>query len=292
VIRRIVLAAQMLILAPSAANAAMICVLSPTGVAFGQFSGSKLTSTGAIVVHCIGNGRADYELELSTGESGTYDPREMKKGPNRLSYNLYTDASHAEIWGDGRHGTEVVSGRLDIDRQGFLTFSIPVYGKIPKQPEPAPGNYSDTIVATFDYDRKEATTSFADTANVMPGCAISAGDLQFFTYTGAQRDARSEITVSCTNSTRWNVGLNPGTYPGATVTTRRMTGPKKNSSLSYSLFRNSGRTQNWGETIGSDTESGTGTGNPQTLDVYGRVPASQSPAAGGYEDTITATITF
>jgi spore coat protein U-like protein len=291
-IRRIVLAIVLLILAPSAANAAMLCFISGTGVAFGQFSGSRLTSTGAIVVNCIGNGRADYELELSTGESGTYEPRQMKRGLNTLSYNLYTDSAHSQIWGDGRHGTEVVSGRLDIDRQGFLTFSIPVYGQVPKQPPPAPGNYSDAIVATLDYDRQEATTSFNDTANVSPGCAISAGDLQFFTYTGAQRDARSEITVTCTNSTRWNVGLNPGTYPGATVTTRRMTGPRKNSPLAYGLYRNSARTQNWGETIGSDTESGTGTGAAQTLDVYGRVPASQSPAAGGYEDTITATLTF
>ena len=292
-IRRIALATLLLILAPSAANAAMICVLSGTGVAFGQFSGSRLTSTGAIVVSCIGNGRADYELELSTGRSGTYEPREMKKGlANTLSYNLYTDAAHSQIWGDGSRGTTTVSGRLHIDRQGFLTFSIPVYGRVPKQQEPAPGNYSDTITATFDYDRKEARTSFSDTASVRPGCAISAGDLQFFTYTGAQRDARSEITVTCTNTTRWNVGLNPGTYPGATVTTRRMTGPNRNSPLSYDLYRNSRRTQNWGETIGRDTESGTGTGNSQTLDVYGRVPALQNPAAGGYEDTITATVTF
>ena len=292
-IRRIVLATLLFILAASAANAKPTCTLSATGVAFGEFSGSRLTSFGAIVVHCTGNGRADYEVELSTGRIGDIRAaRNEQRLANRLSYNLYRDAGASEIWGDGSRGTRVVSGRIDMDHQDFLTFSIPVYGKVPAQPEPAPGNYSDIIVATMTYDRNEAQTLFAVTARVSPSCAISAEDLQFFTYTGAQLDARSQITVTCTNSTTWNVGLNPGTYPGATVTTRRMTGSKKNSSLAYGLFRNSGRTQNWGQTIGSDTESGTGTGDPQTLNVYGRVPASQSPAAGGYEDMITATLTF
>ena len=290
--RRIVLAILLFILAAPAANAKPTCTLSATGVAFGEFFGSRLTSFGAIVVHCTGNGRADYEVELSTGGSGTYEPREMSKGSNRLSYNLYRDVAFSEIWGDGSRGTRVVSGRIDMNHQDFLTFSIPVYGRVPAQSEPAPGNYSDTIVATMTYDRNEAQTSFAVTARVSPSCAIAAENLQFFTYAGAQLDARSQITVTCTNSTQWNVGLNPGTYPGATVTTRRMTGSKKNSSLGYGLYRNSGGTLNWGQTIGSDTESGTGTGDPQTLNVYGRVPASQNPDAGGYEDMITATLTF
>jgi spore coat protein U-like protein len=38
--------------------------------------------------------------------------------------------------------------------------------------------------------------------------------------------------------------------------------------------------------------SGTGTGGDQIVIVYGLVPASQNVGAGGYVDTITATITF
>jgi len=291
-IRRIVLAALLFIPAAPAANANPTCTLSATGVAFGQFSGSRLTSVGSIVVNCTGSGRADYSVELSTGGAGTYDPREMRRPLSRLSYNLYVDAAHSEIWGDGSRGTSVVRGRIDMNHQGFLTFSTPVYGKVPAQREPAPGNYSDLIAAKMTYDRNETQTLFAVTARVSPNCTISAEDLRFLTYTGAQLDARSQITVTCTNSTSWNVGLNPGTYPAATVTTRSMTGPKLNSPLAYGLFRNSARTLNWGQTIGSDTESGSGTGAPQTLNVYGRVPASQSPVAGGYQDTITATLTF
>ena len=47
--------------------------------------------------------------------------------------------------------------------------------------------------------------------------------------------------------------------------------------LAYSLFRDAGRTQNWGQTIGTDTTTGTGTGANQTLTIYGRVPAQTVP---------------
>jgi spore coat protein U-like protein len=231
-------------------------------------------------------------MALSTGVAGTYNPREMRKGLNRLTYNLYVDPGYSQIWGDGSFGTRVVFGHISLDFVNFLTFSIPVYGKIPAQLEPAPGNYSDTIVATMIYGAKRTETSFDATARVPASCEIAADDLHFFSYDGTQNDARSNITLTCTNSTQWNVGLNPGAYPGATVTTRKMRGPEPNTSLSYGLYRNSQRTRNWGQTIGSDTESGTGTGAAQSLNVYGRIPASQNPSAGGYQDTITATLTF
>jgi len=62
--------------------------------------------------------------------------------------------------------------------------------------------------------------------------------------------------------------------------------------VSYSLFQTAGRTLNWGNTVGTDTLSGTGTGIAQSLPVHGRVPASQSMPTGGYQDTIVATVTF
>jgi spore coat protein U-like protein len=60
----------------------------------------------------------------------------------------------------------------------------------------------------------------------------------------------------------------------------------------YALFRDAARTLNWGNTIGSNTVSGIGTGSAQSLPVFGRVPPSQTAAPGGYVDTIIATITF
>ncbi|HEY1962441.1 MAG TPA: spore coat U domain-containing protein, partial [Rhizomicrobium sp.] len=92
--------------------------------------------------------------------------------------------------------------------------------------------------------------------------------------------------------TPWNVGLNQGTFSGATVTSRKMSGPGS-ASLSYSLYQDAARTRNWGNTVGTDTVPGTGTGTAQSLTVYGRVPGSQTAAVpGSYADTIVVTLTY
>jgi spore coat protein U-like protein len=62
--------------------------------------------------------------------------------------------------------------------------------------------------------------------------------------------------------------------------------------VNYSLFRNATRTQVWGQTIGTDTVTGTGTGANQALTIYGRVPAQAVPPPGTYTDTVTVTITY
>jgi spore coat protein U domain-containing protein, fimbrial subunit CupE1/2/3/6 len=97
--------------------------------------------------------------------------------------------------------------------------------------------------------------------------------------------------VTCTNTTPYNVGLDAGTSTGATVNARKMVGPA-GATLGYALFRDAARTQNWGNTVGADTQTGTGNGSAQTLTVFGRIPANAFPVPGGYADTITATITY
>ncbi len=136
-----------------------------------------------------------------------------------------------------------------------------------------------------------ATTTFQVTATVQATCVIAANTLAFGTYTGAQTDATTTISVTCTNSTPYNVGLDPGTAPGATVTTRKMSGPG-GALLAYALYRDAARAQNWGNTVGTDTVTGAGNGGGQTLTVYGRLAGSQYVTPGAYADTITATTSY
>jgi spore coat protein U-like protein len=70
-----------------------------------------------------------------------------------------------------------------------------------------------------------------------------------------------------------------------------MTGPSA-SLLHYHLYSDSGHTVNWGNTVGTDTVSMTGSGVAQTLTVYGQVPAGQFVTPGSYSDTITVTLTY
>lgn len=136
-----------------------------------------------------------------------------------------------------------------------------------------------------------ATTTFSVTATVQATCLISGNNLGFGTYTGSAIPATTTLSVTCTNGTTYNVGLNAGTASGATVTTRAMTGPAS-ATLNYALYEDSGHTTNWGNTVGTDTKAGTGNGSAQTLTVYGQLASNQYPTPGSYTDTITATITY
>ena len=49
---------------------------------------------------------------------------------------------------------------------------------------------------------------------------------------------------------------------------------------------------NWGNTVGTDTVSGTGNGNAQTLNVYGQIGSQTTPQPGAYADTVNVTVTF
>jgi spore coat protein U-like protein len=136
-----------------------------------------------------------------------------------------------------------------------------------------------------------AINTFGVTATVQASCSISASTLSFGSYNGTVATATSAVSVTCTNSTPYNVGLSSGVASGATVAARKMTGPTS-ALLSYSLFSDPSRSINWGQTVGSDTISGTGNGAVQALTVYGQAPAGQYLAPGSYTDTITATITY
>lgn len=62
--------------------------------------------------------------------------------------------------------------------------------------------------------------------------------------------------------------------------------------VNYNLYREAGRLTNWGNTVGTDTVGGTGTGLVVNSTVYGRVPIQTPPAPGTYTDTITVTVTY
>lgn len=132
-----------------------------------------------------------------------------------------------------------------------------------------------------------ATTTFNVTATVPTSCSVSAGgDLAFGSYTGTQIDAATTVSVTCTNSTTYNVGLNNGA--NYSVPNRRM---KANTSdyLNYGLYSDGGRTTAWDDTT---TVAGTGNGSAQSLNVYGRLPAGQALFTGSYTDLITVTVTY
>ena len=153
------------------------------------------------------------------------------------------------------------------------------------------GNYSSTVNLYFTYDQNSprtspnsqsqgnASTSFAVTATVPTTCTVSAGNLNFGTVgiLASNVNASSTITANCTNGGPYNIGLNAGTAPGATVTTRQMTNGA--ATVGYALYSNAGMTTNWGNTVGTDTVGGTGTSNNQSYTVWPSARANHPRAS-------------
>lgn len=135
-----------------------------------------------------------------------------------------------------------------------------------------------------------ATTTLPVAATVLSVCLVTALPLVFGNYSSAQTDANATLTVTCSPGSAYNVGLDAGAGTGATTATRKMA--FLTNTLDYTLFRDSNRTLNWGNTVGTDTSTGTGTGLPQILTVYGRIPAGQFAALGAYTDLVNVTVTY
>lgn len=128
-------------------------------------------------------------------------------------------------------------------------------------------------------------------ANVIASCTTVGSSMAFGAYTQATVNQTAAITVLCTNGTSYSIGLDAGVGTGSTTSSRKLTG-SSGGTLNYSLYRDSGRTNNWGSTIGTDTQTGTGSGQIQTLTVYGQIQAGGTPLAGTYTDTVTVTLTY
>ncbi len=142
------------------------------------------------------------------------------------------------------------------------------------------------------------TTQFNVRITITESCdiqTVSATDVDFLAQArsiGAPVDRQGSLTVNCSTGTPYTIGLGTGlssTAAAASATNRRMS--SGTGFVPYGLYRDAGRTQFWGDIIGTNTVAGTGTAANQTIPVYGRVPSTNFPA-GVYADTVTATITY
>ena len=137
------------------------------------------------------------------------------------------------------------------------------------------------------------STTFRVQARVEAVCEVTASDLNFGTYTsqaGTPLQGTTLLRATCTPGSSYNVGLNEGTSPGATINARKMA--SGTNALNYQLYSDSARSTIWGNTTGTDTVTGVGTGLPVDHTVFGAVPAAQVVPAGDYADTITVRVYY
>jgi spore coat protein U-like protein len=126
-------------------------------------------------------------------------------------------------------------------------------------------------------------------------CSVSASDLDFGAYaSNSQTPAHGQtaIQLTCSGGTVAELSLDAGTGPGANTSRRRMEQDAGKARLDYDLFQDAARTIHWGDRSGVDTLEVQATGAPQTLPVYGQIPAGQRALDGIYSDMITVRVLF
>lgn len=141
-------------------------------------------------------------------------------------------------------------------------------------------------------------------ATVAKGCSVNTDAsgtvanavLDFGTITSLTANVDGDTTTSsgtsikvlCNNGTAYTVAFGAGNNVLSGV--RRMAGGSSEF-IPYNLYLASTRAA--ALAVDGTTASITGNGTPQTLDVYGRIPAgSVLPTAGNYTDTVTLTVTY
>lgn len=116
------------------------------------------------------------------------------------------------------------------------------------------------------------TLTFTTQITLAASCVVNGASTLNFGSTGAlvaNVDQTATISLTCTDTTPFTIGLGAGTGSGATVAVRKMTGG--GAAVNYSLYSDSARTTVWGNTIGTDTVASTGNGAAQNYTVYGHV---------------------
>jgi spore coat protein U-like protein len=141
------------------------------------------------------------------------------------------------------------------------------------------------------------TTTFNVLLTITKACnfTTAATDVNFGSVASTATNVQNvgNLRVTCTKGTGYNIGLSAGNGTAATVGARTMKGATAGNTdeVGYTLYREIGRTSNWGNTVGTDTVAGTGTGLEQNVPVYGAL-ASANFTADTYSDVITATVTY
>jgi spore coat protein U-like protein len=136
-----------------------------------------------------------------------------------------------------------------------------------------------------------ATSTLSVRVVVQPTCTVAGATLDFGSYTSGQTgdlNGFTQIAYSNCPAGQLRFQLDGGT--NGTTTAHKMSNGS-GSLLSYGIFRDSARTQNFGQGTDSKlvTQAVPGSGN---VSIYGRIPAAQGVPAGIYTDTVVVTLDF
>ncbi len=287
---------------------AQTCTVSVGNIAFGNvntIAGAAVDTTATMTITCSGGtaGGQRICISIGAGSAGDATSRIMSSGGNTARYDLYSNSTRTTAWGSWETGYDNAGVQLDVLRGS--TNHVTVYARfLASQQTVATGSYTASFTANpfIRYANKgtascptgglTASTSFSATATVVSACNVSATSVNFGSIglLASNNDAQGTLSIQCSPSLPYTVSLDGGTSGAADPTQRKLN--LSGTKVTYGLYRDSARTLGWGSTIGTNTTSGTGSGNVQTQTVYGRIAAQTTPTPGGYTDSVIVTVGY
>ena len=313
-------------IAPARAAGAITCTsASMSAVSFGTVNplSSQSTTTATLTYSCSNSDNKNTHsatICFSIGEPGgaQTNPRHMSSGGNKLNFQLYQDPGYTTVWGSQFFGSNtplVVTLKLAAGTSQKNATATLYAQVLNGQTTAAAGSYTDnyqtgdTAITVNDLQGNTApggcngTQSgvyfpFLVSATVQKNCTVSANNLTFNAVAAgtATSPGSTTLSVTCTVSTPYTVGLAPLNVTSTTgAGTMKGTGSNANT-VQYQLYSNSGLTQAWGNTaaVGSTGNgvAGSGTGSVQALTVYAKTTSSTDVTPDTYSDTVQVNVNY
>jgi spore coat protein U-like protein len=321
------LAALALCIMVKPAVATMSCTNTFGDMQFGSIDvlgGAASYTSGIGTISCTGaSANATYQfcVSLRAGPDAVGNQRNMISGSNLLAFNLYWNSADTYPYGNYTQnylgGGEPVT--LTANSSGVIYVSgTAYYGVVPgSQQTVPPGSYAEYMAqvstqilqygslasaGSCPIGASSAQFSFHVYATVISNCNISSISGLTFTTSSlltSNVDATGSISVQCTNTTPYSIGLDNGVH--ASGSQRQMYSAATGSYISYNLYTDSARSNAWTTSTSASSCSngggtcvlGTGTGTTgSAVTVYGRVAPQTTPATGTYTDSVVVTVTY
>ena len=126
-----------------------------------------------------------------------------------------------------------------------------------------------------------------------PICApVAVGVLIFMipVPTNANVDSTSTIQIKCPPNTAFTVDIDGGLHSQGI--NRRVYNAPNNAYINYDVYKDPPRSAVWGTGGAKNFAGNSGLTGISLVPVYGRVASVKTLQAGGYNDTLTVTVSF
>lgn len=135
---------------------AQACNASATPVAFGTYDPkaalpNDITGTVTVVCQAAVSLLVAYTVKLNGGTGGSVTARKMITSGSQLSYQIYMDAAHSIVWGDGTGGSNFNVGGYLLAVLVPVTTNYTAYGRITALQNVYAGSYIDTLTILVTY---------------------------------------------------------------------------------------------------------------------------------------------